>query len=59
MAQVNPEPNGIKSWSKSIRLDIYYVNNISFTLDMQILLKKLKLILRKKKQYKDFKKFYE
>jgi len=42
LAQVNPEPNGIKSWSKSIRLDIYYVNNISFTLDMQILLKTLK-----------------
>jgi len=59
LAQVNPEPNGIKSWSKSIRLDIYYVNNISFTLDMQILLKTFKLILRKKKQYNDFKKFYE
>lgn len=59
LAQVNPEPNGIKSWSKSIKLDIYYVNNISFILDMQILLKTLKLILSKKKQYNDFKKFYE
>ena len=59
LAQVNPEPNGIKSWSKSIKSDIYYVNNISFILDMQILLKTLKLILSKKKQYNDFKKFYE
>ena len=59
LAQVNPEPNGIKSWSKSIKLDIYYVENISFILDMQILLKTLILIFSKKKQYKDFKKFYE
>jgi len=59
LAQVNPEPNGVKSWSKSIKLDIYYVNNISFILDMQILLKTLKLIFSKKKQYNDFKRFYE
>ena len=59
LAQVNPELNGVKSWSKSIKLDIYYVNNISFILDMQILLKTLKLIFSKKKQYNDFKRFYE
>ena len=59
LAQVNPEPSGIKSWSKSIKFDIYYTKNVSFILDMQILFKTVKLLLYKKKQYKDFKKFYE
>ena len=59
LAQVNPELSGIKSWKKSIKLDIYYVSNISFILDIQILFKTVELILFKKKQYKDFKKFYE
>tara|TARA_E500000178_G_C16939493_1_gene715639 strand:- start:318 stop:896 length:579 start_codon:yes stop_codon:yes gene_type:complete len=59
LAQVNPEPSGMKSWNKSIKLDIFYVNNISFFLDIQILFKTIELILFKKKQYKDFKKFYE
>jgi undecaprenyl phosphate N,N'-diacetylbacillosamine 1-phosphate transferase len=56
LAQVNPEPSGIKSWNKSIKLDIFYVNNVSFFLDMEILIKTVILILFKKKQYKDFKK---
>ena len=30
LAQINPDPSGIKSWNKSIKLDIFYVNNISF-----------------------------
>ncbi len=59
LAQINPEPSGNKSWSKSIKLDIYYVNNISFYLDMKILFKTIILILFKKKQYQDFKKTYE
>lgn len=59
LAQVNPEPSGMKSWNKSIKLDIFYVNNVSFFLDIQILFKTIELILFKKKQYKDFKKFYE
>lgn len=59
LAQVNPEPSGIKSWGKSIKLDIFYVKNVSFILDMQILFKTVKLIFNKKKQYNDFKKFYE
>jgi len=59
LAQVNPEPSGIKSWSKSIKLDIYYTKNVSFILDMQILFKTVKLILYRKKQFNDFKKFYE
>ena len=58
-AQVNPEASGIKSWRKSIKLDIYYTKNVSFILDMQILFKTVKLILYRKKQYNDFKKFYE
>ena len=56
LAQINPESSGIKSWNKSIKLDIYYVNNISFFLDIKILFKTVILILLKKKQYKDFNK---
>jgi undecaprenyl phosphate N,N'-diacetylbacillosamine 1-phosphate transferase len=59
LAQVNPDPSGIKSWNKSIKLDIYYSKNVSFFLDIKILFKTLELILFKKKLYKDFKKFYE
>jgi lipopolysaccharide/colanic/teichoic acid biosynthesis glycosyltransferase len=59
LAQVNPDPSGVKSWKKSIKLDIYYGTNVSFFLDVQILFKTIELILFKKKQYKDFKKFYE
>lgn len=56
LAQINPEPSGMKSWNKSIKFDIFYVFNISFILDMKILLKTVILVLFKKKQYKDFKK---
>ena len=56
LAQVNPEPSGIKSWNKSIKLDIFYVENISFFLDIKILFKTVVLILLKKKQYNDYKK---
>ena len=59
LAQVNPELSGVKSWNKSIKLDIYYIKNVSFFLDIQIFFKTIELILFKKKQYKDFKKFYE
>jgi undecaprenyl phosphate N,N'-diacetylbacillosamine 1-phosphate transferase len=59
LAQVNPMPSGVKSWNKSIRLDIYYSKNVSFFLDIQILFKTVELILFKKKLHKDFKKFYE
>jgi len=56
LAQINPEPSGIKSWNKSIKLDIFYLDNISFSLDIEILFKTVVLVLFKKKQYKDFKK---
>lgn len=59
LAQVNPESSGLKSWNKSIKLDIYYVNNVSFFLDMKILIKTLAIILLRKKQFEDFKKFHE
>jgi undecaprenyl phosphate N,N'-diacetylbacillosamine 1-phosphate transferase len=59
LAQVNPELSGVKFWNKSIKLDIFYVKNVSFFLDIQIFFKTIELILFKKKQYKDFKKFYE
>lgn len=58
LAQINPEISGVKSWSKSIKLDIYYVENLSFSLDVKILFKTLKLIIFKKKQYNDFKKTF-
>ena len=56
-AQVNPEPSGLKSWNKSIKFDVYYVKNLSFFLDVQILFKTLILVIFKNKQYQDFKKF--
>ena len=59
LAQVYPDLSGVKSWKKSIKLDIYYVTNVSFFLDFKIFFKTIELILFKKKQYKDFKKFYE
>ena len=59
LAQVNPEPSGNKIWKKSIKLDLYYIKEVNFILDLQIFLKTIGIILLKKKQYKDFKKFYE
>ena len=59
LAQVNPDPNGLKSWKKSIKLDIYYALNVSFLLDIKILLKTFTVIVSGRKQYKDFRKFYE
>ena len=59
LAQVNPDGSGKKNWNKSIKLDIYYSRNASFLLDIKILYKTVELVLFKKKQYKDFKKFYE
>ena len=56
LAQVNPQLSGVKSWNKSIKLDIFYVFNIGFLLDMKILFKTVVLVLFNKKQYKDFKK---
>jgi lipopolysaccharide/colanic/teichoic acid biosynthesis glycosyltransferase len=58
LAQVNPNPSGVKSWKKSIKLDICYVESVSFFLDIKILFKTVELILCKKKQYNDFKKIY-
>jgi len=57
LAQVNPTRSGVKSWKKSIKLDLYYTSNISFYLDVKIILKTLTLLIFEKKQYNDFKKF--
>ena len=59
LAQINPEPSGIKSWDKSIKLDIFYVDNVSFFFDVKILFKTAILVLLKKKQSDDFKKLHE
>ena len=57
LAQVNSSSSGMKSWKKSFKLDLYYLKNVNLFLDIQILFKTIALILSKKKQYKDFKKF--
>jgi undecaprenyl phosphate N,N'-diacetylbacillosamine 1-phosphate transferase len=59
LSQVNPETTGNKFWKKSFKLDVYYAKNISFLLDIKIIYKTVELVLFQKKQYKDFKKFYE
>ena len=59
LSQVYPETNGIKFWKKSFKLDVYYVKNVSFFLDIKIILKTIEVLVFKKKQYKDFKKLYE
>ena len=57
LAQISASQSGLKSWKKSLELDIFYTRNFSFLLDMIIIFKTIKLILLKKKQYNDFKKF--
>lgn len=53
------ETSDIKFWKKSFRLDVYYVKNVSFFLDIKIFLKITDVLLFKKKQFKNFKKLYE
>jgi undecaprenyl phosphate N,N'-diacetylbacillosamine 1-phosphate transferase len=59
LAQVIHNASGLKSWKKNIKLDIFYISHVSFLLDMYILFKTIKIIILRKKQYQDFKKFYE
>lgn len=59
LAQVNVGISGLKSWKRSIKLDVFYISHVSFCFDMKILLLTFKLIIQKKKIYQDFKKFYE
>ena len=59
LAQINPDPSGLKSWKKSMKLDIYYTKNISFALDVRIIYKTIELLLLRQKQYNDFKKYHE
>tara|TARA_X000000950_G_scaffold285675_1_gene392236 strand:- start:2483 stop:2983 length:501 start_codon:yes stop_codon:yes gene_type:complete len=56
LAQVYPEKSKKKVWKKSIKLDIFYVTNVSFLLDLKILWNTFKIVILKKKQYQDFKK---
>jgi undecaprenyl phosphate N,N'-diacetylbacillosamine 1-phosphate transferase len=57
LAQINPDPSGVKSWDKSIQFDIYYAEHVSLYMDIKIIIKTIGVILLKKKQYNDFKKF--
>ena len=59
LAQVVDNLSGIKHWKKSMKLDIFYISHVSFLLDIKILWRTVMLIIFKKKQYQDFKKFYE
>lgn len=59
LAQVNPDESGQKNWKKSLEMDVYYVANVSFLLDLKIMFKTIKIIITKKKQFQDFKKFNE
>ena len=59
LAQVNVGISGLKSWKRSIKLDVFYISHVSFCFDMKILLLTFKFIIQKKKIYQDFKKFYE
>ena len=59
LAQVNGGISRLKSWRRSIKLDIFYTSHVSFCLDLKILLLTFKFIIEKKKIYEDFKKFYE
>jgi len=56
LAQAAINKDGLKSWKKSIKLDIFYVNHVNFFLDLKILWRTAKLILLKRKNYQDFKK---
>jgi undecaprenyl phosphate N,N'-diacetylbacillosamine 1-phosphate transferase len=57
LAQINNNKLGLKLWKRSVRLDIFYTNHVTFCLDIKILLKTIKIIIFKKKIYQDFKKF--
>ena len=48
-----------KLWEKSLKLDVYYTKNVSLTLDISILCKTIELLLSKRKQYNDFKRYDE
>jgi len=54
LAQVSKSDNGKKSWNKSIKLDVFYVYNVSFLLDVKIIWRTIKLIILRKKTYDDF-----
>ena len=56
LAQVSPNHSKKKTWNQSIKLDIKYTKNVSFVLDIKILLKTILVVLMNKKQYNDFKK---
>ena len=54
LAQVSKSDNGKKSWNKSIKLDVFYVYNVSFLLDVKRIWRNMKLIILRKKTYNDF-----
>jgi len=56
LAQVVASKDGLKSWKKSIKLDVFYVYHINFFLDLKILWRTVKIVILKKKNYQDFKK---
>jgi lipopolysaccharide/colanic/teichoic acid biosynthesis glycosyltransferase len=47
------------SWSVRLKLDLIYVKNISFNLDLKIFIKTFMIIILRKKMYNDYQKLYE
>ena len=45
------------SWTVRLKLDLIYVKNISFNLDLKIFIKTFMIILQRKKMFNNFKKF--
>ena len=54
LAQVSQSLYGKKYWNKSIKLDVFYVYNVSFLLDLKIIWRTIKLLIFRKKTYDDF-----
>ena len=50
LAQVKAGISSLKSWKKSIKLDIFYISHVSFCFDIQILLITFKILIKKKKK---------
>lgn len=56
LAQTTPSSKNIDDWKRKLELDIYYVDNFNFLLDMKILLQTLRLVILGKKSFNNFEK---
>ena len=56
LAQISPRHKGAEDWKKKLELDVYYVDNFNFFVDMKILFKTFLLVFSGKKIFNDFSK---